>query len=107
MITTYVTEVNSENFQNKINQTETSLLYVKAAWCGPCKQLSPTIDEVSSELGQSVTIVKMDADDNMDFLKSINVRNIPTILYYKNGELVDRSTGNKTKSEILKTIESL
>jgi thioredoxin 1 len=107
MITTFVTEMNSENFQDKINQTEKSIVYIKASWCGPCKQLSPTIDEVSSELGTSVTICKMDADENMDFVKSLNVRNIPTLLFYKNGEVVERSVGVKSKSEILKLVESL
>ena len=107
MITTYVTEINSENFQEKTTQTEKSIVYIKASWCGPCKQLSPTIDEVSSEIGTTVTICKMDADENMDFVKTLNVRNIPTILFYKNGEMVDRVTGVKTKNEILKMVESL
>ena len=107
MITTFVSEMTSENFQDKVNQTEKAIVYIKASWCGPCKQLSPTIDEVSSELGTSVTIGKMDADENMDFVKSLNVRNIPTLLFYKNGEVVERSVGVKSKSEILKLIESL
>ena len=107
MITTFVSEMTSENFQDKVNQTENAIVYIKASWCGPCKQLSPTIDEVSSELGTSVTIGKMDADENMDFVKSLNVRNIPTLLFYKNGEVVERSVGVKSKSEILKLIESL
>ena len=107
MITTFVSEMTSENFQDKVNQTEKAIVYIKASWCGPCKQLSPTIDEVSSELGTSVTIGKMDADENMDFIKSLNVRNIPTLLFYKNGEVVERSVGVKSKSEILKLIESL
>lgn len=107
MITTYVSEMTSENFQDKISQTEKAIVYIKASWCGPCKQLSPTIDEVSSELGTSVTIGKMDADENMDFVKSLNVRNIPTLLFYKNGEVVERSVGVKSKSEIIKLVESL
>lgn len=107
MITTYVTEANSENFSEKINNTEKALIYIKASWCGPCKQLSPTIDEVSSELGDSVTICKIDADENMDLVKSLNVRNIPTLLYYKGGELIDRSVGVKTKNEIIKQIEGI
>jgi thioredoxin 1 len=107
MIKTYVTEVNSENFEEKISEKEKSLIYIKASWCGPCKQLSPTIDEVSSDLGSSVTVAKMDADENMDLLKSMNIRNIPTLLYYKNGELKERTVGAKTKNEIIQMIESL
>jgi thioredoxin 1 len=49
----------------------------------------------------------MDADENMDLLKSMNIRNIPTLLYYKNGELKERTVGAKTKNEIIQMIESL
>lgn len=103
----YITESNSENFQEKITQTEKTVVYIKASWCGPCKQLSPIMEEISSELGTNVTITKLDADDNMDFVKNLNVRNIPTLLFYKNGEVVQRTVGMKNKNEILRLIESL
>lgn len=103
----YITEANSENFQDRINQTEKALIYIKASWCGPCKQLSPIIEEVSSEIGAQVTISKLDADENMDFVKNLNVRNIPTILFYKNGEIIERTVGVKSKNEIIKIVDSL
>jgi thioredoxin 1 len=103
----YTTESNSENFQDKINQTEKAVVYIKASWCGPCKQLSPIIEEVSSEIGPVVTITKIDADNNMEFVKNLNVRNIPTLLFYKNGEIIERTVGMKSKNEILRLIESL
>ena len=107
MITTYVTEVNSENFDQKIKNSEVAIVDIWAEWCGPCKQLSPIIDEVSSELGDKVLVGKMDADANLDFVKTLNVRNIPTILYYKNGEVVERTNGLKTKNEILSIVNKL
>jgi len=107
MITTYVTEVNSENFDQKIKNSEVAIVDIWAEWCGPCKQLSPIIDEVSSELGDKVLVVKMDADANLEFVKTLNVRNIPTILYYKNGEVVERTSGLKTKNEILSIVNKL
>ena len=107
MITTYVTEVNSENFDQKIKNSEVAIVDIWAEWCGPCKQLSPIIDEVSSELGDKVLVGKMDADANLDFVKTLNVRNIPTILYYKNGEIVERTNGLKTKNEILSIVNKL
>ena len=107
MITTYVTEVNSENFDQKIKNSEVAIVDIWAEWCGPCKQLSPIIDEVSSELGDKVLVGKMDADANLDFVKTLNVRNIPTILYYKNGEVVERTSGLKTKNEILSIVNKL
>ena len=104
---TYVTEINSENFDQKIKNSEVAIVDIWATWCGPCKQLSPIIDEVSSELGTKVLVGKMDADANLDFVKTLNVRNIPTILYYKNGEVVERTNGLKTKNEILSIVNKL
>ena len=107
MITTYVTEVTSDNFDEKIKSSEIAIIDIWAEWCGPCKQLSPIIDEVSSELGSKALVGKMDADANLDFVKTLNVRNIPTILYYKNGEVVERTNGLKTKNEILSIVNKL
>ena len=107
MITSYVTEVTSENFDEKIKNSEVAIVDIWATWCGPCKQLSPIIDEVSSELGTKVVVGKMDADANLEFVKTLNVRNIPTILYYKNGEVVERTSGLKTKNEILSIVNKL
>ena len=103
----YVTEINSENFDQKIKNSEVAIVDIWAPWCGPCKQLSPIIDEVSSELGDKVVVGKMDADSNLDFVKELNVRNIPTILFYKNGEVVERTTGLKTKNDILNIVNKL
>jgi thioredoxin 1 len=98
--------ISESTFKNFI-ENSLSLLYIRADWCGPCKQLSPIIDEVSSELGNKVVVGKMDADANLDFVKTLNVRNIPTILYYKNGEVVERTNGLKTKNEILSIVNKL
>lgn len=97
----------SESTFNNFIENSLSLLYIRADWCNPCKQLSPIIDEVSSELGDKVVVGKMDADANLDFVKTLNVRNIPTILYYKNGEVVERTNGLKTKNEILSIVNKL
>jgi thioredoxin 1 len=98
--------ISESTFKNFI-ENSLSLLYIRADWCGPCKQLSPIIDEVSSELGDKVVVGKMDADANLEFVKTLNVRNIPTILYYKNGEVVERTNGLKTKNEILSIVNKL
>jgi thioredoxin 1 len=100
-----VTEINQENLQNTITSNDLCLVDVYAPWCGPCKQLSPIIDEVSSETIGKVRVGKLNADDNMDFCKENNVRNIPTILLFKNGEVVERTTGLKSKKDILEMIE--
>ncbi len=107
MSISYVTEVTSENFDEKIKNSDVAIVDIWATWCGPCKQLSPIIDEVSSELGTKVLVGKMDADANLEFVKTLNVRNIPTILFYKNGEVAERTTGLKTKNEILNIVNKL
>jgi thioredoxin 1 len=68
--------------------------------------LSPIIDEVGAHFGESVLVGKLDADANGDLVKELGIRNIPTVLIYKNGEVVDRFVGVKTKSEIVSMVES-
>ena len=58
-------------------------------------------------MDSKITLAKIDADENMELVKSLNVRNIPTLLFYKNGEVIERTTGVKTKSEITKILETL
>ena len=100
-----VTEINQENLQSTITSNDLCLVDVYTPWCGPCNQLSPIIDEVSSETIGKVRVGKLNADDNIDFCKNNNVRNIPTILLFKNGEVVERTTGLKSKKDILEMIE--
>ncbi len=90
---------------NDFLENDVVLIDVKAEWCGPCKQLSPIVDEISSETYGKVSVGVLDADENMDFCKEHNIRNIPTLLLFKNRELVDRTTGLKTKKEIHEMIE--
>lgn len=92
----YITELNSENFQEFTNN-EYSLIDVWAPWCGPCKLIAPMIDEISSEYVGQLSVGKLNADDNSDLVKELGVRNIPTLLFFKNGELIKDSEGNPVK----------
>ena len=92
----YITELNSENFQEFTNN-EYSLIDVWAPWCGPCKLIAPMIDEISSEYVGKLSVGKLNADDNSDLVKELGVRNIPTLLFFKNGELLKDSEGNPVK----------
>jgi len=102
---TYVTELTTENFSDRI-ASGVVVVDIWATWCGPCKMLSPIIDEVGAHFGESVLVGKLDADTNGDLVKELGIRNIPTVLIYKNGEVVDRFVGVKTKSEIVSMVES-
>ena len=103
MITTI--ELNNDNFKEILSSTKNLVVDVKTSWCGPCKTLSPIIDELSGEYDGVVTIGKLDADECRDIVTEIGIRNIPTVLFYKDGEIVDRFTGMKPKSQIVELIE--
>jgi len=92
----YITEINSENFQEFTNN-EYSLIDVWAPWCGPCKLIAPIIDEISSEYVGKLSVGKLNADNNSDLVKELGVRNIPTLLFFKNGELLKDDEGNAVK----------
>jgi thioredoxin 1 len=92
----YITELNTENF-NEFTNKEFSLVDVWAPWCGPCKLIAPMIDEISSEYVGKLSVGKLNADDNSDLVKELGVRNIPTLLFFKNGELLKDDEGNTVK----------
>ena len=71
-----------------------------APWCGPCRVLSPTVGEIASEFDGRVIVAKCNVDDCEDIAAKFGIRNIPTLMYFKGGELVDRSSGLVQKAEI-------
>jgi thioredoxin 1 len=102
----YVTEINSEDFEVKTSGNSLVVLDIWAEWCGPCKMLSPIVDQLSVDYLGKVLVAKMDADKNMEFIgKKLNVRNIPTILFLKDGDELERTVGLKSKSELSSIIE--
>ncbi|WP_440880174.1 thioredoxin [Tenacibaculum sp. C7A-26P2] len=77
-----------------------------AAWCGPCKMIGPIIDEISSEYEGKAIIGKVDVDENPDIARQLNVRNIPTVLIFKNGLQVDKHVGVASKDVYKKKIDA-
>ena len=78
-----------------------------ATWCGPCKKISPIIDELADEYEGKVVIGKCDVDDNDELTSRFGIRNVPTVLFIKNGEVVDKHVGAAPKSEFVSKIEAL
>lgn len=78
-----------------------------APWCGPCKVLSPTVDEIASDFDGRAVVAKCNVDDCEDIAAKFGIRNIPTLMYFKNGQLVDRSSGLVSKAEISAKLENL
>lgn len=78
-----------------------------ATWCGPCKALAPTIEALAQEYEGKVVVAKCNVDETEQAPMTYGIRNIPTLLFFKGGELVDRMVGNVPKAEISKKLDSL
>ena len=76
-----------------------------AEWCGPCKMMSPIVDEIASELGDKVKIAKVNIDDNPNVPTQYGVRGIPTFMVFKDGEIVDTKVGGMTKEQLQDWVE--
>ncbi|MCM3596454.1 thioredoxin [Metabacillus idriensis] len=71
-----------------------------APWCGPCKMIAPVLEELDQELGDKVKIVKLDVDENQETAGKYGVMSIPTLLVFKNGEVVDKTVGFQSKEAL-------
>lgn len=78
-----------------------------ATWCGPCRVLGPTVDEVASDFEGRAVVAKCNIDDCEEIAVQYGIRNIPTLLFFKNGEVVDRKVGVVSKQEIESILEGL
>lgn len=78
-----------------------------ATWCGPCKKIAPIIDELAAEYEGKVNIGKCDVDENDDLTAKFGIRNVPTVLFIKGGEVVDKHVGAAKKSNFVEKIEAL
>ena len=89
-------------FDKEVLESETPVLVdFWAPWCGPCRMVAPTIDEIAGELGESLKVVKLDIDQNPITPGRYGVMSIPTFLVFKDGQVVDRWVGAKPKEAIL------
>ena len=95
----YITELNEENY-NSFTKTGLVLVDIKAEWCSPCKVIEPIIGEISTDYFGKLSVGKLDADGAKDIITELGVRNIPTLLLYKDGVIVERNTGMVTKEKI-------
>lgn len=77
-----------------------------ATWCGPCRMLAPVLDEVESEMSDKITVVKVNVDDADEIAMQYRVMNIPTLLFFKGGQLVDKSVGAVPKNMLIDKINS-
>ena len=100
-------EITDSNFQEILAEGKPVVMDFCAPWCGPCKMVGPIIDELATEYEGKVIIGKCDVDENGDVAAEYGIRNIPTVLFFKNGELVDKQVGSAPKSAYVAKIEAI
>ena len=100
-------EITDSNFQEILAEGKPVVMDFRAPWCGPCKMVGPIIDELATEYEGKVIIGKCDVDENGDVAAEYGIRNIPTVLFFKNGELVDKQVGSAPKSAYVAKIEAI
>ena len=100
-------QVTSENFESLKSGAQPLVVDFWATWCGPCRMLAPIIEELSKEYEGRITVGKCDVEDNEDLAAEFGIRNIPTILFFKNGEVVDKVVGAVGKAKIDEKMKAL
>lgn len=99
--------INNENFKEVIATDKVVMIDFWAEWCGPCRQMSPIVDEMATEFGDKAVICKCDVEQSDEIAATYMIRNIPTIIFLKNGELVDKQVGACSKAALTEKLNKL
>ena len=97
-----------ENYEELVlNSDKPALVDFWAEWCGPCKALTPTIEDIAAEYEGRAVVGKVNVDESPKITRKYGIRNIPTLLYIKNGEVVDKQVGTASKSNLTAKLDAL
>ena len=100
-----VLNITENNFENEvINADKKVIVDFYADWCGPCKIMSPIIDEIADELGERVKVGKVNSDENMELTEKFGIMSIPTIIIFENGKICKTFTGVTDKEKIIEAV---
>jgi thioredoxin 1 len=103
-----IINVNEANFDSILSSTSNPVIVdFWAPWCGPCRTIAPILEEVAKEKGDSLTVTKVNVDENQALAQKYSVRAIPTILFFKGGQLKDQAVGLLSKEDLIKKAEAL
>lgn len=95
------------NFESIINDAKPVIIDFHALWCGPCKVQSPILKEVAAELGDRVRVIKIDVDQNPDVASRYQIRSVPTLVIFKNGEIKYKKPGVHTKQQLMNVLQNI
>ena len=99
-------QISDDNFEeNVIKKGQPIIVDFWAEWCGPCKQIGPILEEISDEYSDKITIGKLDVDENPETAGKFQIRGIPTMLLFNNGELIDTKVGMSSKADLTEWID--
>jgi thioredoxin 1 len=103
-----VIKLDESNFYREVTQDGKPVIVdFWAEWCGPCKMIAPLLDEIAREKADAVKVAKVNVDENQSLSLKYNIRAIPALLFFKNGQLRDQITGVTSKKDLLNRIEAL
>ena len=103
-----VIKLDESNFDREVTQDGKPVIVdFWAEWCGPCKMIAPLLDEIARERADAVKVAKVNVDENQSLSLKYNIRAIPALLFFKNGQLRDQVTGVTSKKDLLNRIEAL
>ena len=100
--------ISESNFELEVTQSDKPVLVdFWAEWCGPCKMIAPILDEIAKEKAGAVKVGKVNVDENQSLSFKFNIRAIPTMLFFKNGQVRDQVTGMASKKDLIGRLEAL